>query len=441
MHHAFADVSGDARRRTAEREPALDATNRASSRTLARVGRCPPSSRAMGSARSGLKLFQHEPPFWSAGDRLHLTLEWEHEPAMRDALAPLGLGSLVGCQIGAVHVELGDETLLAHLYGPLVTLLVEPDDPFEHLDRGHFELAARIEASVRAAGVEHAVRARPSDDDVSRAEPRRAEPRAQSVPDPTAAPRWLVEVVAPREVRALARLGPRGGSLPSAEIVPETRIVDARSEALGALAPGDLAVGRLATGRLSDDMIGMVALELARLDIDAGAIARVERWVDALASIGRDPGVGPAAAVRAAALGASLDAPDAPDVARELDLTLDARTIELLRARPSTGWDSVGAIVDGMLASMRDLGVPCLGSARRLRESAVAQARGGAAFEDVERALVAETSDWIDRGLAAVDDPRRVVPITLATQDSVYLAALTPGERDRLAAAGVLGRR
>jgi hypothetical protein len=181
----------------------------------------------------------------------------------------------------------------------------------------------------------------------------------------------------------------------------------------GACRDGALVRVTPTTALLANGEFGMAAGRLTIVPIDPAAVARVQRWKDALAHGGID--VAPSAEVLAR--DELLEA--FHDPSRDLERGLEERFRTKVLAYPRVGWASLGAMTRGALAVLRDAKLPC--TERVHLWVAEALARGGSTYADDESELAERARRLFRNGLARGCDARAVVEMVVSGVPSFVL--------------------
>ena len=374
----------------------------------------------------GLPSFCYQQAVWSLGDRLFVNLDFGADvDARREALLGLGLTELVGRGLVEERLRAIGGDLWAQLFGNDLTLVVGPEDAYEHLGEDDLEHARRIQSVISTRGLEPWVsrRARLDESPFVPFLPARS-PRRRS--DPLVV---TLELDVGGDWRARVRGHHAARVLPLDDEVELREHLGGHAIALDDLQVDDLALARVGVGLLTNGQVGAVISQLERIQPDR---ARVEA-----AELQR------ATLVRA---GVEVPWPDARRMARDLLLraatgdpaaspeqAADRLLREALHAFPiATEGSPVWAVRWGVWLLDR-LRAPCLFAAADLLRSA-----GDVPKPDALDLLDRVVRD-VDRGLAAHDCPQRVRRATLGSAlEQPLLVAITDAELEVLVEAGRL---
>lgn len=339
-----------------------------------------------------LKLFQYEPPQWSLGDWLHVTLDFADEPSMRSALADTPLASTSDWRLREGRMDVAGISLSLAVYGPALRVEIAAEARGEFLTPLHYDAAEQLEAAlaprVDPGDVTHRDFAWPT----TAPAPRRAS-RSDG--------RWLVRLE--REERAIVvrKLGAPAHRAPfdALELTAETRwLTSAGTSAL--------AFATATVGRRHDGSMGAVAATVEPLVPSAELADRATAIASLLGE--RDD----LAVEYLVARAEGFERPFERWVADRLRAPLFVR-------RPS----ELGELASVMHAHLRlcaDAKLPVLFRATRTLDAALAEDRS-------PRELLAFTLDATTESLRATADRRRSLTVRFATDDEdVHVLAERP---------------
>jgi hypothetical protein len=386
-----------------------------------------------------LAFFVYQDPIWSAGDRLHVTFEFESDAALRAGLAPLSLDWLADAKLLEDRIQVLDAFEVdADVFGNVVTLTLGPEDKYEHLGAEDYDRAEALEARFHAAGLLPHLGDRLHLDDWSFPASPLPPPPPPPAPGP---PRFLVEILEPASdgwiVDVRERLGGRSSSFGQVPLTAESRVVDLGATTvadMGSLVPGEIAIATITMGPGPDGMMRAVVDRLERIRPEPALVAEIAAAYVVLKGAGVLVDLAPPEEIARAYL---LRREVFPDFSVEalLDTTLEA---ELL-GRTVEGYPWMSNHVGWALLALRKLALPCQFSAHRALTEAIARCRQGEPPERVREELLGRMLAELHHVLEGAGDPRRFLPARLRTRPEVVISLLlTDAQRRALVSAGLL---